>query len=129
MITKAVIQLLLADATIAAILADRVFPSIIKQGVVFPAVYVTSASMERIPCYGTNSVYEGAIEIGVYALRHVQATEIIDQIRAVLDEFDGVSAGVSLSIMSGKESNEQYDEDASAHVKTIEYNAVAQITQ
>jgi hypothetical protein len=127
MIAKAIIELLLANAEVRALVGNRVEPNILKQLDTFPAVYVMVDRMEKPACLNNAKIRTGIIEIGVYADRYGVAGGVIEAIRKTLDDFSGLVSGVGLTIIDGKESTDLYDDKQEMHVKTIEYNAVAQI--
>lgn len=126
MITKAVVNILLNNATVASLVGTRVYANVIPQNSTYPCIYVAANNLSKFTCYGPTSSYEGNIEIGVYAKNYGQPASILNAIRNVLDDFDGVNSGVSIAIEKGMEQPDAYDQDAETHVKMIEYQAFAE---
>ncbi|QRQ99715.1 tail completion protein gp17 [Dyadobacter sandarakinus] len=128
MISTAVIQKLISTPGINSLVAKRVFPNIIKADAVYPAVYVFSDQMRLINCFQPGTTRSGKIEIGVYAPSYTEAQAIMKAIRDTLDGFEGTVNSVAISIGRGEETTDQYDEETLSHVKTIEYEAIAEST-
>lgn len=126
MITGAFIQKLLSSTAVTALVGDRIKPNVIKPDTPLPAVYVFSDRMEKLSCYTHGGTRTGAVEIGVYSKSYEQSYAVMQAIRATLDEFSGVLNNVGISIMSGKEVSDQYDEESETHIKVIEYEAIAE---
>lgn len=127
MITKAVISLLLTNTALQAIVGTRIYPNIIKNGSAYPALYVSTDSMEELPCDDPDGNYSGKIEIVVFAESYERAHTAIKTIRQQLDNFSGSSAGVSISILSGAEVPDDWENEKEHHIKSIEYDAFAKI--
>lgn len=126
MITKAFIEKLLATPALTALVGDRIKPNVIKPGTPYPAIYVFSDRMEKQGCYDSEGAKEGVIEIGVYGKSYGEAYDVMQAIRASLDDFTGIIDNVGILIMSGREVADQYDEQGEIHLKVIEYDAIAE---
>ena len=127
MIVKAIINLLKNNAAIIGKVNDRIEPNILKQDAIYPSIYVSSDRMQKLSCVVDKGVRSGVLEVGVYADSYKETHEITEVIRTVLDDFQGSSAGVGISIMRGVDTGDKYDDMAKKHVKIIEYDAVVQI--
>lgn len=127
MIATAIIKLLIDSTQVSDFVGDRVEPNVLKNDAVYPSIYVLTDKMEKPACQHNSKIRVGTIEIGVYADRYGLAGNVIGAIREALDEYSGFVSGVGLTIMGGKESTDLFDEKDNVHVKTIEYEAVAQI--
>ena len=127
MIVKAIINLLKNDSGIIALVSDRIEPNIIKQDAIYPSIYVSSDRMQKLNCRVDSGIRTGVLEVGVYADSYKQTHDIIEAIRAVLDDYEGTSAGVGISIQRGVDTGDKYDDQDKKHVKIIEYDAIAQI--
>lgn len=127
MITKSVIQLLLANTALASIVGTRIRPNVIKPDDTFPAMWVSSYEMQNMPCDNSNGVYSGTIEIGVQALEYGKCVQVMDLVRSSLNDFSGTVGNVGISFMTGQETADDYDETGTRSIKVIEYQAYAQI--
>ena len=127
MIVKAIISLLKNSSAISSKISDRIEPNIIKENTIYPSIYVSSDRMQKLSCVVDKGVRSGVLEVGVYADSYKETHEIIEAIRTVLDDFQGSSAGVGISIMRGVDTGDKYDDQEKKHVKIIEYDAVVQI--
>jgi hypothetical protein len=128
MITESIIQLLVENPQLASKVGDRIEPNVIKPNSEFPAVYVSSYRMQKIPCDNGNGVRQGIIEIGVYSESYADAAEIMEIIRNTLDDFSGFIDGVGISILNGEQTADDYDESGTRNIQVIEYEAYAQIS-
>lgn len=127
MITKAVISLLLTNSALSAIVGNRIYPNTIKNGSAYPALYVSTDSMEKIGCDDASGNYSGKIEIVVFASSYEHAHNAIKVIRKQLDDYSGVVEAVGLSILSGIEVPDDWENEKEHHIKSIEYDAFAQV--
>lgn len=127
MIVNAIIGLLKNNAGITGKVNNRIEPNILKQDAIYPSIYVSSDRMQKLSCVVDKGVRSGVLEVGVYADSYKETHEITEIIRTVLDDFQGSSAGVGISIMRGVDTGDKYDDMAKKHVKIIEYDAVVQI--
>lgn len=127
MIVNAVINLLKNSPAISSLVADRIEPNIIKQDAVYPAIYVSSDRMSKLNCRIDSGIRNGVLEVGVYADSYKQILAIVEAVRSVLDDYEGASAGVGISIQRGVDTGDKYDDQEKKHVKVIEYDALAQI--
>lgn len=128
MIVKAIINLLKTNTGITNLVADRIEPNIIKEEAKYPAIYVSSDRMQKLNCRVDAGIRSGVLEVGVYADTYKQTHDIIEAVRAVLDDYEGISAGVGISIMRGVDTGDKYDDQEKKHVKIIEYDAIAQLS-
>ncbi|MCE7071991.1 hypothetical protein LZG74_16870 [Dyadobacter sp. CY327] len=128
MITESIIQLLVQNQQLALRVGDRIEPNVIKPDSFFPAVYVSSYRMQKMPCDNGNGVMTGTIEIGVYSTSYAEAAEIMYLIRTTLDDFSGFINGVGISILNGEQTADDYDEEGARNIQVIEYEAFAQIS-
>lgn len=129
MIVKAIIGILSNTEAVTDLVGDRINPNIIKEGSSYPAIYVSSDRMTKINCRNDNGTRNGIIEVGVYGDTYASVRNIIEAIRNVLDDFDGVSNNVSICIMRGVDTGDRFDDIAKKHVKIIEYDALAKVLQ
>ncbi|MCF0074479.1 hypothetical protein LZD49_28600 [Dyadobacter sp. CY261] len=126
MITRAFIQKLLATSYVTALVGTRVYPNVIKEDAKLPAVYVFADGMEDEACYDPQSTKNGSVEIGVLANSYQEVSNAMAAIRLALDKFQGVVSNVGIVIMSGREVTDGYDEKLKAHIKVVEYSAMAE---
>lgn len=126
MISKAIIKKLRDSPTITALVGSRVERNVILENIPLPAIYVNTDSMERLGVVVPESTMIGKIEIGAYAVDYNIVMNIINAIRSVLDDFNGVVNTVAVDVSRGIETTDQYDEVRSAHVKIIEYDGICE---
>lgn len=126
MIEKAIIQLLKQSAGLTALVGNRIYPNIIKD-TVYPAIYVAANRMEKLSCDAPSGVLNGVVEIGVWSPEYQKCYECIQAIRAQLDEYSGLVGNVGITFLRGEEAPDGYDEDVKQHLKSIDYQAFAQI--
>lgn len=127
MITKSVIQLLLANTSLTAIVGQRIRPNVIKPDETFPAMWVSSYQMQNMPCDNSNGVYSGTIEIGIEALEYGKCVDVMNLVRATLNNYSGKVGNVGISFMTGMETADDYDETGTRSIKVIEIEAYAQV--
>ncbi|MBO9614205.1 MAG: DUF3168 domain-containing protein [Dyadobacter sp.] len=126
MITRAFIQKLLATSFVTSLVGTRIYPNVIKENATLPAVYVFADGMEDQGCYDPESTKNGSVEIGVYANSYADASNVMSAIRMALDKFSGVISGVGIVIMSAQEVADGFDDKQKAHIKVVEYSALAE---
>ncbi len=126
MITTAIINRLLATSGVTSIVSTRIQPNIIKPGTPYPAIYVFSDRMNKLECFNPGGTRMGIIEIGVYTKSYPESHDLMQAIRASLDDFKGVIDNLGIDISRGQETADQYDEESETHIKVIEYEAIAE---
>lgn len=126
MITKAFLDKLHSTQAVTQLVGNRIQPNFIKKGTKLPAVYVLTDRMEKQGCYDSQGSQTGIIEIGVHAEQYSKAVEVVEVIRDTLDDFSGVLNNVGIVIMRGQVLGDDSDEDTDAHIKIIEYEAIAE---
>lgn len=126
MIANAVITLLL-NSPVTTYVDDRIEPNILKQEMIYPAIYVSSDRMAKLNVRTPEAVYTGVIEVGVYSQGYGEIGAIVKAIQDALDDFDGIVGEVGLRVMRGNDTGDKFDPQVEKHVKIIEFEAVAQV--
>lgn len=94
----AFIALLLADAPIAAIVGDRVYPGRRLQGSAFPSIVSTRISGQ--PLYvdeGRAGLLNARMQVDCWAQTYTDAKTLARAVDTLLSAFSGVFAGVNFS--------------------------------
>lgn len=94
----ALIDLLLNDGPIAAVVSNRVFPGRRPQGALYPSIVMTRIS--GAPQYaddGEIGLQNARVQIDSQALDYTTAKDLAQLVRARLSAHSGVHAGVDFS--------------------------------
>lgn len=94
----AFIALLLADAPIAALAGDRVYPGRRPQGSTFPSIVCTRISGQ--PLYvdeGRAGLLDARMQVDCWAQTYTEAKTLARAVDTLLSAFSGVFAGVNFS--------------------------------
>ena len=96
MAEAAIIQRLLADGAVSALVSDRIEPGRRNQGTAFPAIVVNW--VDGAPVYtddGETNLQQSRIEIDCWADTYSGAKDLAAAVKASLSAFQGVSSGVT----------------------------------
>lgn len=93
MIVQAVIDLLLAEPTVAAIVGDRIFPRFMPDAVRFPALVVTkSGGAGSYDMEGDVGIESGRVQVDSYTDQGAAAVSALNQaVRAKLSGYQGTA--------------------------------------
>lgn len=92
-----VIQRLLGDSTISALVTNRVFAGVIPQSVdIFPVLLITLQSQKPERGQGGICIEEVIINVGVFAASYSKMSELVGLVKASLEGYNGNFSGVEL---------------------------------
>lgn len=105
-IRQAVFSILSGDAGVSALVAGRIFPHILPQSPVFPAVTFSKVSVGRrdLTLNGFANVAEPTFRIACFATDPLQLDNLVNSVRSSLQGYRGTVA--STFIMSARVVNE-----------------------
>lgn len=102
MIGRAITALLTTNTAFNALVpASRVAPVRFEQGAAFPAVYYGTDGITRLNCRACLNMFSGTLEIGIMTNTYTEMENVEEELRAILDGFDGIAGGFSLAIEPG----------------------------
>ncbi len=119
-----------ADAGIAAMISDRIYPGILKQGADVPAIMYrfTSAPRSQLHSEETGAFVKARVEFNCYGDSFSDATRLAKAVRDLLDSFRGTLG------TTGKETEvdgifldgprDSYDNDLGRHKR--QFDAIMQ---
>lgn len=95
LIEEAIRSQLLADAAVAALVTDRVYPKKLPQGPTFPAVvYHRVGTGRAMSQAGVDGLAEARFQFDCHARTYAQARELAEKLRLALVDFQGSMGGV-----------------------------------
>jgi hypothetical protein len=96
MIVETVVQLLMEDAQVAALVADRIYPSRMPDAVSFPALVVTKAGgVGSYTLQGDAGIEQGRVQVDCYATNESAVIALRGAVRGLLSGFKGGTASGS----------------------------------
>jgi len=94
-VEKALRSILMNDAAVHNLVADRIFPIVRREGSALPAITYQQISGVRDHVFeGPSGFVESRFQINCWASTYEQADTLADAVRSVLDGYDGTSEGV-----------------------------------
>ena len=121
---------LLADAGIAAMVSDRVYPNIVKQGDDVPAIMFRFISAPRDQVHGdeTGAFVKARVEFNVYGNSFSETARLAKLVLDLLDSFRGTlgakgkQTAVDAIFLDGP--RDSYDDDLGRHKR--QFDAIMQ---
>lgn len=111
---------LLSDATIAAAVGDRVYPTLAVQGATAPyIVYTRIGARHEASLTGPSGLARAVYQIDCYAGTADAAIDLGDAVRALLHAITWTAGGVDYAPMVDTE-RDLPDEEARLHRRTLE---------
>ncbi len=93
-IKQAVYDRLRGDATLAAVVGDRIYPDILPQQPAFPALTYIRRSVDRHKTFcGTGEMARSSFQVDAWALTYEDAERVAQHVRTSLVDFKGIMAG------------------------------------
>lgn len=116
---KAIVALLLASDTLTELVGDRIRPARFAQDEPLPKLEYSTDGVRKVDCRNPGNEYMGAVTIGVLADSYGDVTNVVEAVRAVMDDYNGAIAGYSLTIEAGEEGEDMEDTTLNAYYKQI----------
>lgn len=113
MMEAAIRTLLLADATVAGLVADRIYPLVLPQKPTLPAVTYQRISTPIQYAQGGPSLATPRLQIDCWAGDYDSAKALAAAVAAVLSGYKGTTGGLKvLGVFSGGRDSESFEADA-----------------
>lgn len=125
LVGKAIYSILSNNASVDALISDRIYPNVAKQTSAFPfVVYNVTGDSPTVTKDGVSDLDENAILILCYSQTYSQASDLADKVRTALDRVDGTFAGVELQGIQYLSYNDDFDikdDDDGVYVKSLNF--------
>ncbi len=107
---------LLADATVAALIADRIEPEPLAQGSILPAITYRRISATRGETFdGPSGLTWPRIQLDLWALSHDTARALFDAVRVAVNGKAFISSGVVVQKAQVISDQDFYEPDVKLH--------------
>lgn len=120
----AIYRLLRDDATVGAIIGDKIYPGIIPESIAYPAVRYSELSQVFDETKdGPIATGEHSFEVHIYSLEYSQAQRIATAIKSALDWYTGtVNSIVIERIRFTDQSDDPFQDEKELFQITQEYS-------
>jgi hypothetical protein len=129
MIGPSIFALLNGNSTITELSGSRITPGIIPQDQPVPCLYYGTDRIKPVPVRDNQGCFSGTLEVGYQVPE--DSYDILETltsaIRSVLDNYIGVSEGVSLSISAATQMPDDFDGELRYHGRSLEFLITGQI--
>ena len=87
---------LLQQSAIGELVASRVFPNVIPQGMTLPAIRLTTVSGSTYTRHGTEQLGKTSttVQVDAYASNHAEAERLAEKIRIACHQYKGAWGGI-----------------------------------
>ena len=109
---KAVYARLLAFGGLTALVADRIYPQVMAQGVAYPAVSFLGVSELRERAFGaTPGLVRARVQVDAWGSSNSSSAAVAAQILAALKDFKGTSNGVVVQWIFHEGTTDLFEDD------------------
>jgi hypothetical protein len=116
---QAVINALLADSTVTALVGDRIYPGILPQNPTFPALVLNVVSeLDPVTHSGKSGLSDGQVQVDSFAADYLALDTLH---RTVKTALNGYSVGNVQGIFLVR-ARDLYDNEAIVYRRTADYN-------
>jgi hypothetical protein len=116
---------LIADTAVLALVSTRVWPTILPQSPVLPAVtYQVISAFRRPTLTTTDNLPEKRVQIDAWGKTFEQAHAVAEAVRKAIDGFQGTmgsSPGVEVSGIHAESERVGYEPDSKLHRESRDY--------
>lgn len=119
---KVIYHILNNNAAVTAIVSNRIFPQVAKQGAEFPAIiYSRETAIPENSKDGAGDIDYQRYEIKMYAAQYPVLETLVEAVRAALDFASGTYNGVQVDSCSFITSRDAFSEDQTLYGRLAEY--------
>lgn len=126
MIEAAIRALLLSSIELTNLIGDRITAGTIPQDQASPCLYFGADRVQPLPVRTPMGTFSGVLEVGFEAEEYYQIEAITKAVRGVMDNFSGISEGVSLRIEAGRTTPDDYDDKLKLRIRALEFDVNGQ---
>ncbi|UFH52552.1 hypothetical protein [Spirosoma sp. KNUC1025] len=128
MIGPAVFALLHNNTLVRGLVDSRITPGIIPQDQPTPCIWFGTDRIKLLPVRNPMGCFRGTLEVGFeVAEDSYDQLELLDKaIRAVLDNFSGISVGARLTIEPGQQTPDDFNEQTRLLNRALEFEITGQ---
>lgn len=119
-LSRAVIQKLLNESSLTAIVGQEIYPNIAPQGTDMPFLIFTQ-QLEKVHCRAGNGSHVGSVMIEIWADGYEELHSILDKVVAALENQDLSNGDQKVSVFDGIDRMDLIDEELRGHKKAIEF--------
>jgi len=111
-IEGAIFSRLSNDASVKARVSDRVYPALLPQNIKMPAIMYEKVSGERISAMGSDTgIARPRFRVHCWGLTYDDAKDLSVDVRAALQRWRGLEAGVTILSTFIESENDTYDSE------------------
>lgn len=104
---KAIKSILVADATVLALVSTRVYPNWVPQGASMPAISFNQVSGIRdYSMDGADGMAQTLYQIDCWATTYSETRDLADAVRGALSAYSGTIAGVTIDVAFLQDEND-----------------------
>lgn len=114
--------ILLANTAVSALVGTRIYPSVLPQGVTYPAIsYEQIHGSEATGPQAYRGLYRSVCQVSVFARDRAGTIALAGAVATALKRYRGTVAGVQVSDVFIDDSIDIYDPEAGAYFIAQEY--------
>lgn len=128
-ITSAIRNILTSNTDITDVVSIRIYPVILPQNAVLPAITIQLLQSEvHDTLGGMAGLFEAEIQVDVYSLNKQEVQDIAENVRLSLQAYSGINLGVSIKGIHFLDEMDGFEPEVSYHRQisrfTVFYNRV-----
>lgn len=125
MIEQAIYTRLGAFAGLTALVSTRIYPALLPQDPVYPAVTYTTISAERVSAMGADpGVARRRMQVSAWGATFTSASDVAEQVRAALQRHRGTADGTEILDIYVENTLDLYDDLAKVHQVVTDLDVV-----
>ncbi len=125
LIEEALFSRLSGHVGMAALVDDRIYPQVLPQGVIFPAVTYAKTKGERVQAMGGNpGIARVTFRVAAWSEVYADAKNVSAQVRDALERWSGTEAGVTVLHSFLSDELDDYDADTQRHQAAVDVDII-----
>ena len=121
-IEEALYTRLSTHAGLSALVGTRIYPSVMPQGVILPAVTYRQISGARVHAMGSDAgLARPRFQLSCWSTTYSQAKDVAAQLRAALQRWRGTLGGVTVQDTFIKDESDLFEPDTGFHRVELEF--------
>lgn len=123
MIEQALYTILSGHAGLTALVGSRIYPLILPQSPLLPAVIYQRVDAAREGTHdGPSGLAHPLFQLSCWALDFDQARAVVAQVRLALDGYTGTVGGVEIEAIQSGHEDDQYEQDTKIYHSSIDFD-------